>query len=348
MGTVPGSARTLDVTPITGWLLEHLPDTSAPFGATLIAGGRSNLTFLLKDADGQAFCLRRPPGGPVLPTAHDMGREERIIRALTDTSVPVPQVYGFSGDDHLLGSPFYVMQFVEGSILRSRSDAEKMSETTRRMASESLVDVLAALHEVSPDSIGLGDFARRDGYIERQLSRWIAQFRSSADDEDEGSRLMELAHKRLVALVPPQQKTSIVHGDYKLDNVVLAADGTVRAVLDWEISTLGDPLADLGSLSAYWTDPGERERVLQRPSPSSAPGFLLRSEVQGRYAKQSRLDPSDLNFYIAFGLWKIGCILQGVYARYRSGAAAGDESTVEDFEVRILNLARESLETLSL
>lgn len=306
---------------VTAWFTENLPEARPPLEFSLIAGGHSNLTFSVTDSSGGRWVLRRPPLGQVLASAHDMGREHRIISALGDTEVPVPRARGLCTDDSVNGAPFYVMDFVEGTIVRSSADADSLGADRRRRAGESLVDVMAAIHAVDVDAVGLGDLGKRSDYIARQLHRWGGQFEKS-DSQVEGglglpgvARVGELLGQR----IPPQHATAIVHGDYRLDNCMLADDGTIAAVLDWEICTLGDPLADLGLLCVYWTDPGD-EAVLPQASPTALEGFPTKAEIIERYASRSGRDVSQLEYYVAFGFWKLTCIIAGVYARYAGGA----------------------------
>jgi aminoglycoside phosphotransferase (APT) family kinase protein len=336
----------IDVHRVGAWMAGHIAGAEPPFRFELIAGGRSNLTYRVTDASGRRYALRRPPLSHVLPTAHDMGREFRVISALVPTAVPVPQTYGLCGDEDVNGRPFYVMEFVDGFILRDAETAERvLDEAARRRAGESLVDTLAALHAVDVDAVGLGDFAKREGYIERQLRRWYEQFRNSSVEGIDTESVIETVHDRLAADIPSQMDTAIVHGDYRLDNTVLGPDGTVRAVLDWEICTLGDPLADLGLLMVYWTEAGD-EAALLGVTPTTVTGFPPRSEITTRYHRASGRDLSRLDFYVAFGYWKLACILQGVYARYVGGATAGDSSSVEGYASSIVRLGEMAQRTL--
>ncbi|HTZ10613.1 MAG TPA: phosphotransferase family protein [Acidimicrobiales bacterium] len=336
----------IDAARVGAWMEAHVPGATAPMAFTLIAGGRSNLTYRVTDAAGHAYALRRPPLSHVLPTAHDMTREYRVISALGPTPVPVPRTYALCQDEAVNGRPFYVMEFVEGLILRDAAAARRdLDEAARRWAGESLVDTLAALHAVDVDAVGLGDFAKREGYVERQLRRWDEQFRHSAVDGLDTATAVGAVHERLAAAVPEQRGVSVVHGDYRLDNTVLDTDGTVRAVLDWEICTLGDPLADLGLLMVYWTDPGD-EAALVGVTPTTVPGFPDRATMRDRYAAASGRDVAALDYYVAFGYWKLACILQGVYARYVGGAAAGDRSSVDDYGRSVVRLAELAARTL--
>ncbi len=336
-------------TEVTEWMVAHLPEISTPLTFTLIAGGRSNLTYRVEDTEGRAWALRRPPLHHVLPTAHDMSREYRLMHSLGPVGIPVPVTVGLCIDETVNERPFFVMEFVEGHILRSAPEAEAaFDEATRRAVGDHMADTLAALHDVDPDAVGLGDLGRHDGYIERQLKRWRGQYDQMQVEGVDHGALVERVSDDLARRIPKQQRTSVVHGDYRMDNVVLADDGTVRAILDWEICTLGDPLADLGLLMVYWADPDDSTAVLGL-SPTTAPGFSTRAQILERYGSVSDLDISGVGYYTAFGYWKLGCILQGVYARYVAGAGAGDQGSVEGFPVqigRLFEMAAEALETV--
>jgi len=343
---IGGPTQGVDPDRVSKWLADNVKDIELPVRFDLIAGGRSNLTYKVTDAAGNSFALRRPPLSHVLPTAHDMAREYRVITALGDTPVPVPRTYGLCQDDEVNGRPFYVMEFVEGYILRDAQIAQSTLDlAARRRAGESMALTLAALHAVDVDQVGLGDFAKRDGYIERQLRRWYEQFRNSQVEGTETAAVVATVHDKLAAAVPLQDSTTIVHGDYRLDNAVLGPDGELRAVLDWEICTLGDPLADMGLLMVYWTEPGD-EAALLEVTPTTVPGFPSRAEMRALYASASGRDVSRLDYYIAFGYWKLACILQGVYARYVGGATAGDRSSVDTFGQSVVRLAEMALQTL--
>ncbi len=332
---------------VTEWMVSHVPEMTPPLTFSLIAGGRSNLTFRVEDAAGRAWALRRPPLHHVLPTAHDMSREYRLMHSLGPAGIPVPVTVGLCTDEAVNERPFYVMEFVEGHILRSALQAEEaFDESTRRAVGDHMADTLAALHDIDPDAVGLGDLGRHDGYIERQLKRWRGQYDQMQVEGIDNGEVVEQVSDELAAHIPKQQRTSVVHGDYRMDNIVLADDGTVRAILDWEICTLGDPLADLGLLMVYWADPDDTMAVLGL-SPTTAPGFSSRAQVLERYDSVSDLDVSGVGYYMAFGYWKLGCILQGVYARYVAGAGAGDQGSVDGFPAqirRLFEMAAESLE----
>jgi aminoglycoside phosphotransferase (APT) family kinase protein len=336
----------IDEPRVTGWFERNIDGVNPPLEFTLVAGGRSNLTFRVADSAGRSWALRRPPVAHVLPTAHDMTREHRILTCLHGTDVPVPEIFGLCEDPAVNGAPFYVMEFVDGHVIRDATIAEsELDRHARHVVGESVAETLSKIHAVDIEAVGLSDFARHDAYAERQLKRWLSQFESSASERAESADVVRSAHDRLATSVPEQKGTTIVHGDYRLDNVVVGDDGVVRAVLDWEICTLGDPLADLGLLMVYWTEPGE-SAAIAGVSPTAIPGFPNRSEMLERYRASSGRDTEGLAFWIAFGFWKLACILQGVFHRYASGAPAGDPRGVDGVEPMILELARTALDVV--
>jgi aminoglycoside phosphotransferase (APT) family kinase protein len=333
----------IDTDHVSAWLLDTIDGAEPPFTFDLIAGGRSNLTYRVTDAFGHTYALRRPPLSHVLPTAHDMTREHTVISALGPTDVPVPRTLGLCADPSVNGAPFYVMTFVEGRIVRDERAAASLTEVARGEASRSMIETLARLHAVDIDAVGLGDFGRREGYIARQLKRWHEQFTQSTLDGVPGPAVVDRVYELLCARIPEQQATAIVHGDYRLDNTVLDDDGNVLAILDWEICTLGDPLADLGLLLVYWAEPEDGAPSLIGVAPTTLPGFWCRSDLLERYAVSSSLDVSGIAYYRAFGFWKLACILQGVHVRYASGAPAGDRSGAELFADHVGRLGERAL-----
>jgi aminoglycoside phosphotransferase (APT) family kinase protein len=312
----------VDLERLTPWFAAHIDDaTGGPLSAELIAGGRSNLTYVIGEGT-HTWVLRRPPLGHVVETAHDMGREYRVLSALGDTDVPVPRVLAFGDDPDLIGAPFYVMERVEGRILRTREEAETLTPAEARACSERLVDVLARLHSVNYEAVGLGDFGRPEGFLARNVARWGKQWQ--ANQTRQLPALEELA-KRLEGAVPTSGPPAVVHGDYRLDNTMLAPDdpGRIAAVLDWEMSTLGDPLTDVGLLLVYWGG-GAQLSVLTAQGVGDVPGFLTRDEVVARYADQSGRSVEHLDFYVAFAMYKLAIIVEGIHARYLMGKTVGD------------------------
>jgi aminoglycoside phosphotransferase (APT) family kinase protein len=324
-GQGTGVPTGIDAANVSTWFVQNIPGVSLPLSFVRVAGGRSNLTFEVTGADGQRYVLRRPPTSHLLPTAHDMSREHKIIAAMGPAGVPAPPALGLCTDDTVNGAPFYVMGFVEGVIARTEKDAERCFDpAARRRAGVALIDTLAQIHSVDPDAVGLGDLGRKDSYIARQLKRWYANYQA-ANASRGGTPLadIEQMHGFLMDNIPEQGPASVVHGDYRLDNCIMAPDGSaVAAVLDWELCTLGDPLADLGQLHVYWPEPGERSAIDH--SPTKAAGFPTRAELMAHYSEKTGRDLSQLAFYVAFAYWKLACILEGVYSRYVGGAMGDD------------------------
>lgn len=290
-----------------------------PLSAQLVAGGRSNLTYLLTDGRHR-WVLRRPPLGHVLETAHDMGREHGLLAALFPTDVPVPRPLLLAGPE-VLGAPFYVMEFADGQVLRERSQLEALDGPAAGALAQELVDVLARLHRLEPEQVGLGHLGRPGGYLERQLRRWTRQLEAShSRDLPELTRLAE----RLGARVPNSQIDAIVHGDYRLDNVVVDAErGRIVAVLDWEMATLGDPLADVASTVVWW----DGMRGLDTPVaaiPGDVDGYPGSDDLVAAYARLSGLDLAPLPWYLGFAFFKIAAIFEGIHFRAQQGLTLGD------------------------
>jgi aminoglycoside phosphotransferase (APT) family kinase protein len=334
--------RGVNVANVTAWFDEHVPDLAPPLSFELIAGGRSNLTFRVTDTAGHAWVLRRPPLGHVLATAHDMGREHRIISALAATDVPVAPAVGLCTDESVNDAPFYVMDFVDGIVVRDVSVAEDLTVEQRAAAGRSVAATLAKIHAVDPDAIGLGELGRKDGYIARQLKRWHVQFEQSRTREV--PEVTE-AHERLLATIPEQGPPAIVHGDYRLDNCMVDASGEVIAVLDWEICTLGDPLADVGLMMVYWAEADDPIAALPG-APTTLEGFPTRAELVTAYETASGRSVGNLDYYVAFGYWKLACILEGVYARYQAGAMGNDGADTAAFGNTVRVLGQASLDAL--
>ena len=336
-------ARAIDAGNVTDWLRGCVPDIAPPLSFELIAAGRSNLTFKVSDTGGRAWVLRRRPVGPLLPTAHDMAREHRIIAALSShTTLPVPGTVGLCEDESITGSPFYVMEFVAGRVLHDVDAARAMPERQRRVAGETLVDALADLHSVDPGAVGLGDLGRPDGYIERQLRRWHGQYERSKRRE---VPLLDELYRRLVEEAPPQAETRIVHGDFGLDNSIFDERGAIVAILDWELCTLGDPLADLGLLRVRWVDP-EDDAFARSPLPPAAGGFPSWTEMADRYAARSGRDLSRLGYFEAYAYWKAATMLEATRARHASGTSAGAtdfKGFGDEYVVFLLENARSAL-----
>ncbi|MEO7398888.1 MAG: phosphotransferase family protein, partial [Ilumatobacteraceae bacterium] len=309
-------------------------------------GGRSNLTFRVTDAGGRAVVLRRPPMGHVLATAHDMAREHRIISAVGRTGVPVPRTFGLCTDADVTGAPFYVMEYVEGVVLDSAERAALLADELRPSTSEHLIDVLADLHAVDVDAVGLGDLAKREGYVERQVKRWSTQWEHSRTrDLGEVDEVARLLRQR----IPAQQGVAIAHGDYRFGNCLVdVAHGRVAAVLDWELCTLGDPLADVGYLGVYWSDVANEAAAsgegVRSNDPTLAGGFLTYADLLERYANRTGRDLTDIGYYVAFSCWRLAIISEGVLARYLHGAMGDQTLDLAAMKVAVEGLARRALD----
>ncbi len=316
----------IDAAAVTDWLSSRV-DVVAPLSFATIAGGRSNLTFHVTDASQGHWVLRRPPLNSVLASAHDVIREHRIMSALQDGPVPVPPLVGAESEPGVLDAPFFVMHHVDALVVREPDDATDLDAGARRRAGESLVDVLVDLHAVDPDEVGLGELGRREDYLARQLHVWHRQYEHGASREVPA---ITGIRDRLAARVPVQQRATIVHGDYRLDNLMVDRDGEVVAVLDWELCTLGDPLADLGLLRVYWNPFDDASGLPMIPAAASIAGMPTWEEVVAGYAEGSSLDLSDLDTYVAFGYWKLAVILEGVLARMAAGAYGDPDHDLVD------------------
>lgn len=332
--------------PLTDWLRREVAEVAigaGPVTVEQISGGHSNLTYRITDAAGARWALRRPPTGMVLATAHDMGREWRFITALAPTPVPVPPPVAFCADPGVIGAEFYLMEFVDGDVLNDEAAGHRLPPgPARRTAGLDAVDVLAALHAVDPDAVGLADLRRPGDYLERQLRRWHRQVHESAVPD---LSTVDAAHARLVEraadLAPAESR--IAHGDYRLGNLAVGPDGRVRAVFDWELAAIGDPLADLGWLIASWGRPGDPVPPTVA-GPSLVEGYAERAELVARYAERSGRDldrlQSDLDVYVAFARWRMACIGAGVYTRYAAGVMGG--RTEGDGAARLASVYRQA------
>ncbi|HTO69236.1 MAG TPA: phosphotransferase family protein [Myxococcota bacterium] len=338
-----GEVRGIDLPRVSEWFAAHVAGARAPFQFELITGGHSNLTYKVTDSAGELFVLRRPPLGAVLATAHDMGREHKIIAALgRHTLVPVAPALGLCQDVAVNGAPFYVMKFVKGHVITDATTVARLfTEPQRAEVGASLIDVLARLHCVDPDAVGLGDLGRKDAYLPRQLNRWRTQWENSKTRE---LPAMEEVHEALVAMMPSQKDATIVHGDYRLGNCITGDDRKIQAVLDWELCTLGDPMADIGYLMNNWAEPGETGgTAAAAASPSAAGGFQSRAEILEIYARKTGRDVTNVDYYRAFQYWRLAAIVEGVMARYLKGVMGGNADT-RAFKAQIDGLAASALD----
>jgi aminoglycoside phosphotransferase (APT) family kinase protein len=322
---------------LAGWLTEHEVAVEPPLNASLIMGGRSNLTYRITDAAGAQWVLRRPPLTGVIASAHDVLREYRIMGALAGTPVPVPAMVAACDDLDVLGAPFFVMDYVEGVVPRDQVTVEaQLTEAARATVGSSLVDALMALHAIDPAQAGLAGLGKGHDYVSRQLVRWERQLERLGVPEDVG---MHDVLVRLQTGVPEQRDVTVVHGDFRPGNVIVGPDGQVRALLDWELATLGDPLADLGWFMVYWGTPGDG---LPLTVPTRAAGFERRERLSARYAQMTGRSLDDLDFYLAFSLWRLAAIIAGVNSRARQGAYGAVPVGVADHRVEQLVAAAQA------
>ena len=308
-----------DTPAVEAWIAQHVPSLRLPLAWTRLEGGHSNLTYLIEDASGQRAVIRRPPMGELLPKAHDMAREWALISALGPTAVPVPRALGFCADVAVTGAPFYLMGHVDGHPLYSAEDAQHwVPEPKRITLAHSFIDVLASLHALDPAAVGLGELGKQDDYIGRQLKTWYRSWNASIAGAQLDDPRAHALQQYFLAHTPDQGPARIVHGDYGLHNTLVGADGCIAAVVDWEISTLGDPLADLAYALNQWAEPGDPPAVRKLP-PTTLPGFPSRRDLAERYAQRTGRDLAKLDFYVGFNRWKSAAIVHGVYARYLEG-----------------------------
>lgn len=308
----------LDLGRLGGWFAAAIPGAGERLSASLVAGGKSNLTYVVSDGEHE-WIVRRPPLGHVLATAHDMGREYRVMTALRDTAVPVPRTHRFCDDPAIVGAPFYVMERVAGTPYRSAAELEQLGGDRTSIIATRLVDTLAALHQVDPVDVGLADFGRPEGYLGRQVSRWKKQLDASHSRDLPAA---DELHTRLAETIPVESDVSIVHGDYRLDNVLFDERDEPGAVLDWEMATLGDPLSDLALMLVY-----HRIGLVAGNSSGSdvsrAPGFLQESEVIARYAEVTGQDLAGFGWHLGLAAYKLAAILEGIHYRFLHGQTVG-------------------------
>lgn len=320
-----GSPRGLDLGQLTAFLQANCPGlVTGPLSAEVIAGGKSNITYRVTDGRGR-WVVRRPPLGHVLATAHDMVREHRVIAALAPTSVPVPATLALCADPSVIGAPFYVMELMPGTPYRRAHELEALGPERVRAISTRMVEVLAELHAVNPAEVGLGDFGRPEGFLARQVQRWKKQLDASKSRTLPGAdELFEL----LAGSVPPDGAPGIVHGDYRLDNLLVDSgddddDGDrVTAVLDWEMATIGDPFTDVALMLAYHRM-ARLEAGAVIADASNAGGFLSEDEILTLYSQVSGRGLEDVGFYLGLAYFKLAGILEGIYFRHLEGQTVG-------------------------
>ncbi|MBB2892709.1 phosphotransferase family protein [Flexivirga oryzae] len=308
----------LDLQALQRFLVDASPGLlDGPLTAELIVGGKSNLTYIVSDG-ARDVVVRRPPLGHVLATAHDMTREHRVMAALADTAVPVPVMYAACTDPEVLGAPFYVMERVAGTPYRSADELNALGPERVRGIADAVTDTLVALHAVDPAGVGLADFGRPDGYLERQVHRWRRQMQASKSRELAGE---EELHQRLAAAIPASGGAAIVHGDFRMDNTLIDDTDHVTAVLDWEMATLGDPLSDVALMLVYQALVNVAPHAVS--TVSQAIGHPTREEIVQRYSERSGRDVSHLAFHEALAYYKLAAILEGIYFRHQQGQTVG-------------------------
>jgi aminoglycoside phosphotransferase (APT) family kinase protein len=335
MTAVPG----IDVDRVSRWLAEHVPGLAPPLTFTRIGEGQSNLTFRVGDDAGRRIVLRRPPLGEILASAHDVVREHRILTGLHPAGFPVPRTLGLCEDVAVTGAPFYAMEHVDGLVLSRVATGERLAPEARAHLGGQIGATLAELHRLDLDAVGLGDFRRPESLISRQLRRWRRQWEASktrelADIEDVAAWLE--------ARMPEEHDVVLLHGDYHLNNFVLGEDGSVRAVLDWELCTAGDPLADVGQMVAYWNEMRSPEGFFRQPV-AALDGFPDAEALKDAYAHAAGREVDGLGYWVAFAYWKIAIIIEGVYRRWLNDPQNGsDAGTLAPAVIRLAALAREA------
>ncbi|GAB17197.1 hypothetical protein GOEFS_021_00240 [Gordonia effusa NBRC 100432] len=327
----------IDVEAVSDWFAVNVPDSVLPLDFTQLAGGRSNLTYLVDDARGGRWVLRRPPLTSTAPTAHNMTREWSILSLLQPSVAPTPTPIALCSEPAVTGAQFYVMEYVPGIVVECDDDAEQFSAAMQRKLSEGTIDALAALHLIPCETTEFDEFRRSGTYLERQLRRWSAQIEGSGGATAEWSR----AYRLLVDRRPAERYVGVVHGDYRLGNLLIDDAGAVRGILDWELWSVGDVLADVGWLVATWSSPD-----VVGWAPCAGSGFLTPDELVSRYEYATGYDASDIDYYHAFALWRLACIAEGVLVRYRAGAMGEAEDVDFDLLTRRPGLLAERALTI--
>lgn len=311
---------------LAAWLAQHGLADGGPLTAQLLAGGRSNVSYRIQDSSGADLVVRRPPLGHVMPTAHDMGREHTVLAALHDVGFPTPRVRGLCTDDSVLGAAFLVMDFVTGRVLQTAADTVGLAPDDYDSLSAELVDALAALHLLDPQRVGLGNLGRAEGYLARQVRRWGQQWELSKTRDLPGIELLRDWLEHSVGHLPADLPAAIVHGDYRVDNVIWHPTANrILAVVDWEMATLGDPVSDLAIALVYWSEAGDtlRGRVPVAEHITEAPGFWTRAAVTTRYEQQTGFDLGHLGFCVTLACFKLAVIMESIHKRNLAGQQLG-------------------------
>ncbi len=338
-------AEAVPVEALQGWVDANVEGASGPLVVSHLSGGSSNLTFRVRD-DANDWVLRRPPLGRLLATANDMGREYRVQEGLGRSDVPVPTTVAMCDDPDVLGVPFYLMTFVPGTVYSDADAVTGLDEAQALAATDELIDVLARLHAVDYEAVGLGGLGKPEGFLQRQITRWTGQWEKSKDHEIPA--IDELA-RRLERSVPAHTASSVVHGDYSFNNTMWADDDPTRmvAILDWEMSTLGDPLTDLGMVAVYWGEAGEMMWRSRQPQPHRLnPGFPGVDHLIARYEATSGRSVRDIDVYRVLAVFKLAIIVEGNLARIRAANPDEDHSErsrlVDELAALALQIADDS------
>ncbi len=338
-----------DVQAVESWIRDHVDSLEPPFEWIRLEGGHSNLTFKLIDSQGREAVIRRPPQGQLLPKAHDMSREWALISALGPTPVPVPAALGFCESPDVTGAWFYVMGCINGRPLYTNEDTESwVPEDKRLTMANSFVDVLADLHDVDPMAVGLGDLGKHDSYVARQLRTWYRSWNASIEGAEYDDPRAHDLQQFFLDNLPDQGPIRVVHGDYGPHNCLIGPDSSVAAVVDWEISTLGDPLADLAYALNFFPDPTDAIPIAPEAA-TAVPGFPTRMQMAERYAERTGRDLSNIDYYFGFNRWKSACIVHGVYARYMQGQKSSEGVDLPHMKTRIegaLTMAEQAVSRL--
>ena len=338
-----------DVPAVEAWIAENCEGLTPPFEWLRLEGGHSNLTYSITDPKGTRAVVRRPPMGELLPKAHDMNREFTIISGLGQTDVPVPIAYGYCESPDVTGAHFYVMSQVDGRALFEQADVTGyLTADNAANVGMSFMDVLASLHSVDPDEVGLGDLGKKEDYVGRQIRTWYRSWTASIEGAEYDDPVLHELRDMLEGRIPEQGPARVVHGDYGLHNSLVSPEGEIAAVLDWEISTLGDPLADFAYALNGWIEPGD-DLVNREDAPTLAPGFATRAQLIDRYADRTNANLDHLPYYVCYNHFKTACIIHGVYARYMQGQKSSEGVDLDYYRSRIgtcVELSRRAAEQL--
>lgn len=344
----------LKLAPLTHWLASAIPgfDGSSVVTADLLAGGRSNVSYKLTDASKNEYVLRRPPLGNIMPTAHDMGREYKVLSGLNSVDFPAPAALAHCEDDAIIGAHFMVMNFVDGQVVADAKDAASLDASQAQRISQSLVHTLAQLHQIDPASAGLENLGKPHGYLQRQASRWLGQWELTKTRDLPGIADLHSWVAAKLEQLPEDLPTGIVHGDYRIDNVILDRNNqNILAVLDWEMATLGDPISDLAISLVYWSQQTDtlRKNIPVAEHVTEGAGFFTREEFVAEYVKLTNFSIEHLDVCVALACFKLAVIMESIHKRnlegLQLGAASGADSTMGIATEALTNLGLATIES---